>query len=151
MAVFRDSGRSGTALTRRPGMRALVELVAQRGIGVVVAKAQDRLTRAVDHFHALKKFLHRNGTDLWTLEVRCTCVSHRTRIRRMPPQRTSCPDWHRFSPNKKSTRCGHAFYRISRWRFALAGAVAGCLWATGVSRMVASLSIPMMQPCSIAA
>ena len=68
VAVFRDSGRSGTALTRRPGLRALVELVAQRGIGVVVAKAQDRLSRAVDHFHALKKFLHRNGTDLWTLD-----------------------------------------------------------------------------------
>jgi DNA invertase Pin-like site-specific DNA recombinase len=68
VAVYRDSGRSGTSLTRRPGMRALVELVAQRGIGVVVAKSQDRLSRGVADFPALRKFLHRHGTDLFIMD-----------------------------------------------------------------------------------
>ena len=66
--VFRDAGRSGCALTGRPGLRGLVEAVAQRGIGVVVAKSQDRLSRSVDHFLALKKYIHRQGTDLCTLD-----------------------------------------------------------------------------------
>ena len=68
VAVFRDAGKSGCTLTGRAGLRGLIEVVAQRGIGVVVAKAQDRLSRTVDHFHALKKFIHRHGTDLCTLD-----------------------------------------------------------------------------------
>lgn len=63
VAVFRDAGRSGRTMHRRSGLRAMLELVQQRGIGVVVAKSQDRLARAVDHDLGIRQWLHRHGTD----------------------------------------------------------------------------------------
>ncbi|MBN8523861.1 MAG: recombinase family protein [Planctomycetes bacterium] len=68
VAVFRDAGRSGRTMQRRSGLLAMLELVHQRGIGVVVAKAQDRLARAVDHDLGLRHWLHRHGTDLLFLD-----------------------------------------------------------------------------------
>ncbi len=68
VAVFRDAGRSGRTLQRREGLLGLLELVHQRGIGVVLVKTQDRLSRAVDHALALRRWFHEHGTDLFFLD-----------------------------------------------------------------------------------
>ena len=68
VAVFRDAGRSGRSMQHRPGLLAMLELVHHGGIGVVVAKAPDRLARAVDHSLGLRQWINRHGTDLLFLD-----------------------------------------------------------------------------------
>jgi site-specific DNA recombinase len=67
-AVFRDAGRSGRSMQHRPGLLAMLEMVHHGGIGVVVAKAPDRLARAVDHSLGLRQWINRHGTDLLFLD-----------------------------------------------------------------------------------
>lgn len=68
VAVCRDAGRSGRSMQHRPGLLTLLELVHHGGIGVVVAKAPDRLARAVDHSLGLRQWINRHGTDLLFLD-----------------------------------------------------------------------------------
>lgn len=68
VGVFRDAGRSGRSMQHRSGLLGMLELVHHRGVGVVVAKAQDRLARAVDHSIGLRRWIHRHGTDLLFLD-----------------------------------------------------------------------------------
>ncbi len=68
LGMFRDAGRSGQTMQRRPGLLGLLELVRQRGVGVVVVKAQDRLARAVDHALALRRWFHQHDADVLFLD-----------------------------------------------------------------------------------
>jgi site-specific DNA recombinase len=68
VAVFRDAGRSGRSMQHRPGLLAMLELIHHGGIGVVVAKAPDRLARAVDHSLGLRQWINRHGADLLFLD-----------------------------------------------------------------------------------
>ncbi|GDY13694.1 hypothetical protein LBMAG53_25720 [Planctomycetota bacterium] len=67
LGIFRDAGRSGRTM-KRPGLLALLTLMQQRGVGVVVMKSQDRLSRAVDHSLTLRRWMHQQGSDLLFLD-----------------------------------------------------------------------------------
>lgn len=68
LAVFRDAGRSGRTMQGRPGLLALLRLVAQGGVGVVIAKSLDRLARTINHAFGLRYWFHRHESDLLFLD-----------------------------------------------------------------------------------
>jgi DNA invertase Pin-like site-specific DNA recombinase len=66
--IFSDIGRSGGTVKNRLGLRDLLLLVQERGIGAVIAWREDRYARRVRLVKAISSTFFAAGTHIITLE-----------------------------------------------------------------------------------
>lgn len=64
VTIIRDEGKSGTSITKRPGMREIIQMTENSEISAVYVTHSDRLARSVVDHSLIRNIFRKNGVTL---------------------------------------------------------------------------------------
>jgi len=64
VTIIKDEGKSGTSITKRPGMREIIQMAESNEISAVYVTHSDRLARSVVDHSLIRNIFRKNGVAL---------------------------------------------------------------------------------------